>query len=373
VVRAILSTGCNVENLGVVSSPSLSYLVSKSSAKAAVMITASHNPYQDNGIKIFSADGRKLHDSVERAIEQKIQGELPDHVEQPGEERDVHSSLKGYIDYVAFPFEDTLKGKRIGLDMANGATVGIADTVLRQTGAEVVTIGDKPNGTNINDKCGATDTAQLKRLVLEQKLDTGIALDGDGDRVVLVDNKGRELNGDNLLQILALDRQDKVVVATQMSNMGLENVLRENGVELLRTAVGDRYVLEAMLAKGYKLGGEQSGHIILLDKMPSGDGLLAGLTTLAAAQKSGKSLAEWYDALHLMPQILENIRVEDRSRIDTAKLQALSDEFTKELQGKGRVLLRPSGTEPLVRVMVEAPNAEELVKNYVERVKTILL
>jgi phosphoglucosamine mutase len=171
---------------------------------------------------------------------------------------------------------------------------------------------------------------------------------------------------------LALDRGDKTVVATLMSNMGLENALRDASIELVRTAVGDRYVLEAMVEKGYMLGGEQSGHIILLDKMPSGDGLLAALTTLAAIQKSGKSLAEWHDELKLMPQILENIKVENRSQIDAAKLQALSDEFTEQLHGQGRVLLRPSGTEPLVRVMVEAPNAEELVKDYVKRVKALL-
>lgn len=374
VKEAILRMGRNVDDLGVLSSPSLSFIAAHygKGRDASIMITASHNPYQDNGIKIFSVDGRKLHDSEERKIEQKIQSKLPEHASSEGFEDDLSDLLDSYIQYVSFPFEDMLKGKRIGLDMANGATVGIADTVLRRAGADVMTIGDAPNGKNINDHCGATDTAQLRKLVLEHKLDAGMALDGDGDRVVLIDARGRELNGDNLLHILALDRGDKTVVATLMSNMGLENVLRDNGIELIRTAVGDRYVLEAMVDKKLGLGGEQSGHIILLDKMPSGDGLLAGMTALAAVQKSGKSLEQWHDDLPLMPQILENIRVTDRAKIDGEKLQQLGAEMTKELQGKGRVLIRPSGTEPLVRVMVEAPDAEELVSSYVARVQAIL-
>lgn len=357
-VEGLVAMGANVRKVGVVPTPGLAYLTKQQNAKAGVMITASHNLYTDNGVKIFTTDGRKLADEAQTAINGLIDKEIV--VRSPGTLSDDPELVKAYEDFLVESARGaSFGGLRIALDSANGATSGIAARVFTRLGAETVPMFDAPDGRNINVQCGATDTTALQAEVEKQKLDVGIAFDGDGDRVILVDAKARELTGDHLLYILAVTAGSKGVVATIMSNKGLETALARHDVTLHRTAVGDRSVLEGMDSTGFQLGGEQSGHVIASDYAATGDGMLAAILVLAAVIASGKDLAAWRGELELVPQALVNIPFPDKNLLDSPDIKAYVVAQMAELGDGGRLNIRPSGTEPKLRVMVEAPDAPQ--------------
>lgn len=361
-IEGLVAMGAEVHKMSVLPTPGLAYLTEKLTAKAGVMITASHNPYTDNGIKVFTPDGRKLSDEDQAKLNKLLeQGVSP---RDSGSDADDREAVKLYEDFlVQSAGGSDFKGLRLALDSANGATSGIAGRVFERLGAEVTTFADKPDGRNINDGCGATDVTAVSRMVTDNNLGCGIAFDGDGDRVVMIDDKGRELSGDHIMYILAVSGHQKGVVATIMSNQGLETALSSHGITLSRTAVGDRSVLAGMDASGFRLGGEQSGHIIISDYGTTGDGMLAAIRTLAAVKDSGKSLAEWHDELTLLPQALLSIPFPDKSMLERADIQSFIAKRSAELGGNGRLNVRASGTEPKIRVMVEAPDAENLARD----------
>jgi phosphoglucosamine mutase len=371
VAAGLTSMGVNVRLLGVVPTPGLAYLTKNSEAIAGVMITASHNLYTDNGIKVFSGDGGKLPDNVEAELNKLIDGEIPDR--GSGQASDASTMVGDYEKFLVSTIgEARFDGLRIAVDTANGATSGIAGRVFQKLGADTVSLFDQPDGKNINLNCGATDTKAVQEAVKSQGLDAGVAFDGDGDRVILIDGQGRALSGDHILYILALSRKDRGMVATVMSNLGLETALKKQGITLTRTAVGDRYVLEGLEQTGFTLGGEQSGHIIVLDYATTGDGLLAAIQTLQQVRASGRSLAEWRDDLELLPQALVNVPLDDKSLIDSPEVQAFITEQTTRLGDTGRLLIRPSGTGPLARVMVEAPDAQAVAEDIAAELKKLL-
>lgn len=357
VIDGLVSAGAQVDNIGVVPTPGLAYLTKQRGAAAGVMITASHNPYTDNGIKIFTSEGRKLTDEMQADLNKLANGTTED---QPGGSSvEASDAIHDYQTFVVVAANGvSLDGWRIGVDSANGAASGIASHAFEVLGAEVVSLFDKPDGQNINAGCGATDPGKLQETVKAQQLDAGVAFDGDADRVVLVDSQGRQLTGDHLLYILAVTSQYKTVVATQMSNTGLDAALQKHGVTVQRTGVGDRQVLQAMEAGNFLLGGEQSGHIILKQHTETGDGLLAAIVALSQARTSGKSLAEWYDDMPLVPQRLVNIPLDDKSLLQRPEITDYISAATKELSGQGQLNIRASGTEPKLRIMVEAPDAD---------------
>jgi phosphoglucosamine mutase len=360
-VKGLAGMGAEVRKVGVIPTPGLAYLTKQQGARAGLIITASHNPYTDNGVKIFTPDGRKLSDKDQAGLNQRIDDQITDRaggriIEDP-------DAAKAYEDFLV----ESAGGKKfdtlqLAVDMANGATSGVAARAFERLGAKVTTLSDKPDGRNINVECGATDTRALQQAVKSQSLDAGAAFDGDGDRVMLVDAQGRELNGDYILYILAMAGKQKGVVATIMSNQGLETALKEAGIGFSRTAVGDRSVLQGLDDTGFQLGGEQSGHIIISEYAATGDGILAAIRTLAAVLESKESLAEWRDKLQLVPQALVNIAFPDKSLLDREDIQAFIRAQTEDLGAKGRLSIRPSGTEPKVRVMVEAADAESRAK-----------
>lgn len=365
------AAGAQVQRVGVIPTPGLAYLTKERQAAAGVIITASHNPYTDNGVKLFTPDGRKLSDADQAGINKLIDETLPD--DAGGAISDASELLQAYEDFlVAVAGQAELKGLKLAADSANGATSGLAARVFERLEASVTPLFDKPDGRNINVACGATDSSALEAAVKQQGLDAGVAFDGDGDRVILVDGRGRPLSGDHILYILAVSGSHKGVVATIMSNQGLETALKKHGITLERTAVGDRYVLDGMDKTGYRLGGEQSGHIILSDHATTGDGLLAAIVTLMAVQASGKSLADWRDELTLLPQALVNIALPDRSRLETYEVQAFLRQRTAELGSDGRINIRPSGTEPKLRIMVEADNAEIVAQKLASELAELL-
>lgn len=365
VIRGLMAMGARVEDIGIIPTPGLAYLTRHRGAKAGVMITASHNPYTDNGIKVFTGQGRKLSDEDQVGLNDKINAQFDD---RPGGSQ---SSVEAVADYQAFLVSAAkgmkFDGLRVALDSANGAASGLAKRVFTELGAAVTALFDTPDGQNINVHCGATDTAVLQQAVIAQNLQAGIAFDGDGDRVMLVDQKGRQLTGDHMLYILAITGGHKAVVATQMSNMGLEDAFRGMGIYLHRTAVGDRYVLKALSQTGLTLGGEQSGHIILMDYAPTGDGLLSAIVTLRQVLASGKSLSQWYDELPLLPQALINIPLDDKSLLQNPEVTSYIASVTSALANSGRLNIRPSGTEPKVRIMVEAADAESRARDIATR------
>ena len=368
------AVGCHVARLGVVPTPAVAYEVQRRAALGLV-ISASHNPAVDNGLKLFAGGGAKLTDAQEDAIEARLASPLPQvSGESVGEDRSEAYRSKGRREYE--PDGDrsyaehllatvgSLAGLKVVVDGAEGAASVLAPEVYRAAGADVVAIHCGANGWRINDGCGATHPESLAAAVLEQRADLGIAHDGDADRCIVVDAAGRVVNGDQVLGLLALARKDAalpasdVLVATVMSNLGLHLAMREAGIEVVTTAVGDRYVLEAMVAGDYRLGGEQSGHVVLRDYATTGDGLLTALQVMDRMARSGRDLAALAGAVTLLPQVLVNVRA-DRSRAQAPDvLEAVAAEEAS-LAGAGRVLLRPSGTEPLVRVMVEAESAEK--------------
>lgn len=365
-VAGICSMGVDVLLVGPLPTPGIAFITSSMRADAGVVISASHNPYQDNGIKFFSADGFKLPDELELEIEDLILNSRLDDLrpvaDDVGKAYRIDDAIGRYIVYLknTFPRDLDLQGLRIVLDCAHGAGYKVAPAVLEELGAEVIAIGIKPNGVNINDGCGSLHPEVMAEKVREYRADLGIALDGDADRVIFVDENGTEVDGDHIMAICGTDMikqgalNDKTVVATVMSNMGLDIAMQKAGGKVVRTGVGDRYVVEEMRKGNYNLGGEQSGHMIFLDHITTGDGILSALQVLAIIQRSGKRLSELAKVMTSLPQILVNVRVRKKADLaDIAPIKLVIDEVETELAGKGRVLVRYSGTEPLLRVMIE--------------------
>lgn len=362
------AAGVDIMLTGPMPTPAIAYLTHTLHAQAGIVISASHNPYDDNGIKFFAADGSKLDDAVEEAIEAEMEKSLQT-VDSSllGKAQRVADAAGRYIEYCkgTVPRSLDLAGMKIVVDCANGATYHIAGSVLRELGAETLEIANKPDGFNINKHCGSLHPQSLQAAVLEHRADLGIALDGDGDRVIMVDNSGKILDGDDLLYVIARYRQlgkglgrDTTVVGTLMSNLGFEKALEAKGIGLVRAAVGDRYVLELMKKEGLILGGETSGHIICLDKTSTGDGIIAALQVLAAISHMGVSLSDISGEISKYPQTMINVKA--NPNVDVMKCSATLDVVASaeaELGGRGRVLLRPSGTEPVIRVMVEGDDA----------------
>lgn len=365
------AAGVDTKMLGPMPTPGIAYLTRTLRAKAGIVISASHNPYYDNGIKFFSVNGTKLPDELEHQIEHYIDAPMTT-VESSklGKAKRVSDAVGRYIEFckATVPPHLDFKGMRIVIDCANGATYHIAPHVFSEVGAEVVTIAADPDGLNINDECGATKPEYLAEKVLEYRADLGIALDGDGDRIIMVDHKGEIVDGDELIYIIARSRLDEgklhgPVVGTLMSNLGMEHALKAVGVQLLRANVGDRYVMELLAEKKGVLGGEGSGHIICLDKTTTGDGIVSALQVLAEMRRTGKSLHDLKSGMKKYPQVLINVRAETKVKIDENELiKKAVEAVEKKLGDKGRVLLRASGTEPLIRVMVEGVDEDDVVK-----------
>ena len=369
------AAGVDVRLLGPMPTPAIAYLTQTLRATAGIVISASHNPFEDNGIKFFSADGSKLSDSLELDIEAEI--DKPFEVvpsARLGKAMRVSDAPGRYIEFCksTIPSMSRLSGLKIVVDCANGATYHIAPNVFAELGAEVIAMGDKPDGFNINQHCGSTSPEILQKKVLETGADVGVALDGDGDRLILVDAKGRIVNGDEAIFIIAKDRHQRGVlnggvVGTLMSNYGLEQALSAMSIPFLRTQVGDRYVLEALKAKDWKIGGESSGHIVCLDKTTTGDGIVAALQVLSLMVKQEKSLEELCEGMTLLPQTLINLKTKNAAFLVSApRVLDAVDALNRTLIGAGRVLLRPSGTEPLLRVMVEG-NDPLAVRGYAQQ------
>jgi len=369
----ICSMGVDVIQVGPMPTPGMAFLTADMRCHAGVMISASHNPYYDNGIKFFSSDGFKLPDEIEARIEKLIaSGELATQVASAdaiGRARRIEDETGRYVVFLkkTFPIDLSLDGMRVVLDCANGAAYKVGPTVLEELGAEVFTMGVEPNGRNINDGCGSLYPERIAAKVRELRADVGIALDGDADRVVMVDQKGVITDGDELLAINARDMVERgvlrggKVVATVMSNLGLEHALDEIGVGLVRTQVGDRYVVETMRNDGYNLGGEQSGHIIFLDHNTSGDGLISALQVLAIMRRKERQLSELTADFVRYPQTLVNVAVAEKRPIESlAEFSEAVRKVERELDGRGRVLIRYSGTEPKARVMVEGEDASKV-------------
>ncbi len=358
----LTAQGVNVIHLGVMPTPGVSYLARQLGATAGVVISASHNPYQDNGIKFFGSSGEKLTDVLELEIEANLERDLPvvTGVDM-GVVTDYREAERLYSSFLA-DHAPNLTGLKIALDCANGATHRLAPKVFQRAGADVFAVFTNPDGRNINTLCGSTHPETLQKIVRDMNFDLGVAFDGDGDRCLMVDNTGTLIDGDHVLYINGVTRGERTVVATLMSNMGLEVKLREQGIFLERTAVGDRYVHERLLEKGLTLGGEQSGHTLFLDAAPTGDGILSALLTLRAVRSSGKTLAEWREEMPLFPQTLVNIKVKDKSIANHAQVQAALKVAETKLEGRGRINLRPSGTESLLRVMVEGQSNAEITE-----------
>ena len=368
----LAAAGLKAAFTGPMPTPAVAYLTRTFRAEAGIVISASHNPYHDNGIKFFSAQGTKLPDDVEAAIEAEMEKPLTC-VESAllGKAYRIDDAAGRYIEFCkgTFPNHLSLEGFKIVVDCAHGATYHIAPKVFTELGAEIITIGCEPNGVNINDKVGATDVAALQAKVLEEKADFGIALDGDGDRVIMVDELGNKVDGDQIAYIIARDalRCGELkggVVGTLMTNMGMEVALKNLGIPFVRAKVGDRYVMEELLKNNWLIGAENSGHVILLDKVTTGDGIVAGLQVMASIVSSKMSLKELSDGMTMFPQVLENVRFKgENNPLLSEAVIAATQAVELKLGDNGRVLLRKSGTEPLIRVMVEGQDAVD-VKQY---------
>jgi len=365
----LVAAGVNTRLLGPMPTPGIAYLTRTLHAQAGIVISASHNPHQDNGIKFFSAQGCKLPDEVELAIEHELSSKMTTvGSENLGKADRVSDAAGRYIEFCksTIPSVMDFSGLKIVVDCANGATYHIAPFVFDELGAEVIAIGAEPDGVNINAGVGSTSPALLVETVLKTGADMGVGLDGDGDRLIMVDNQGNILDGDDLLYIIARSRQenggiDGSVVGTVMSNLGLELALKEHDIGFERVNVGDRHILERLQEKGWAIGGEPSGHIICLDRTTTGDGIISALQVLAEIHISGKSLSELCASVEKCPQLLVNVKVDEGSNVMVLpELKKAIKEVEAELKGEGRVLLRPSGTEPLIRVMVEGRNARQV-------------
>ncbi|MBU3865526.1 phosphoglucosamine mutase [Streptomyces sp. 4503] len=372
VVAGLASAGVDVLRVGVLPTPAVAHLTGALDADLGVMLSASHNPMPDNGIKFFARGGHKLADELEDRIETTYRSHASGEPwDRPtgagvGRLRPYEEGFDAYVAHLVGALPNRLDGLKVVIDGAHGAAARVSPEAFARAGAEVVTIGTDPDGLNINDGYGSTHLARLQAAVVEHRADLGIAHDGDADRCLAVDASGREVDGDQILAVLALAMREAgelrgdAVVGTVMSNLGFKLAMRREGVELVQTAVGDRYVLEEMKTRGYALGGEQSGHVIVLDHATTGDGTLTGLLLAARVAATGRTLADLAAVMERLPQVLVNVPDVDKSRVaSSADLAAAVAEAERELGETGRVLLRPSGTEPLVRVMVEAADIEQ--------------
>ncbi len=367
------SMGVSVQLTGPLPTPGIGYLARNMRADAGIVISASHNAFFDNGIKIFGADGFKIPDVMEREIERLVHEDLlSSHLadaDKIGRTRRIDDANGRYIVYVknTFPLDLSLDGLRIVLDCANGASYSVAPAVFEELGAELIVLGDQPNGYNINDKAGALHPKKTCEAVLRYRADVGITLDGDADRVIMVDERGQVVNGDHILAVCALHLAKRgslaknTVVATQMSNIGLDLVLNKHGIQVVRTDVGDKHVVEEMRQNGYNLGGEQSGHIIHLDHSTTGDGCVAALNVLAVMRYEGKRLSELADFMKDVPQTLVNVRVSRRTPLEEIPgYEDLIRKVEAQLKGEGRLFVRFSGTEPVVRILVEGQDKRKI-------------
>ena len=380
-VAGFTTMGMDVFTFGPIPTPAVAMLTRSMRADLGVMISASHNPYIDNGIKLFGPDGYKLSDEIEAAIEANVAKgtrKLAPPAEL-GRVTRLDDAAGRYIEFVkaTFPSARGLEGLKIVIDCANGAAYSVAPTVLWELGAEVVPIAVEPDGFNINEQCGATSPGKLQKAVLAENADIGIALDGDADRLIVVDEKGRVINGDQLMAVIAGDWHAKGrlrgrgVVATVMSNLGLERYLHDLGLDLVRTKVGDRYVVEHMRGHGFNLGGEQSGHIILSDYATTGDGLIAALQVLAVVRERNKPVSEVARPFEPVPQLLKNARKNGAAQMKNARVKAAISAGESRLGDTGRLLIRPSGTEPVIRVMAEGDDAA-LITEIVDQIVTAI-
>ncbi|SEN91001.1 phosphoglucosamine mutase [Mesobacillus persicus] len=381
-VAGLLSIGAEVMRLGVISTPGVSYLTKALGAQAGVMISASHNPVADNGIKFFGPDGFKLSDEQELEIENLMdlqEDQLPRPVGSAlGQVNDYFEGGQKYLQYLKQTVDEDFSGIHVALDCAHGATSSLAMHLFADLDADISTMGASPNGLNINDGVGSTHPEALTAFVKEKGADVGLAFDGDGDRLIAIDENGQIVDGDQIMYICAkylneVNRlKQNTVVSTVMSNLGFYKALEEKGIKSIPTAVGDRYVVEEMKKNGYNLGGEQSGHIIFLDYNTTGDGLLTGLQLVNIMKVTEKRLSELAGEMKKFPQVLVNVRVKDKYHVtDNEKVSAVIQQVEAEMNGNGRILVRPSGTEPLVRVMAEAPT-EEQCEEYVNRIVAVV-
>ena len=382
-----LSYGANVKLLGVMPTPAVAYLTRKLKADASVVISASHNTFEFNGIKYFSNKGTKIPDALEEEIEEVMESgkleELTAKNEKIGVAEYCFDLINEYIYFFRKNFDDSIEKHLrddfiVGIDTANGATSVVAEKVFKDLGIKYKIINNTPDGININENCGSTHLGNLKKFVVDNKLSLGIAYDGDGDRCLAVDENGEEIDGDKLLAIISSSLRNKgklnkdTIVATVMSNLGLNKYAENNGLQLKQTKVGDRYVLEKMLKNGYNLGGEQSGHVILLDYNPTGDGILTSLMLIQTILEENKKASELASIIKLYPQVLINAKVNAEKKYDYEKdedIKKAIEEVENEFAGNGRVLIRPSGTEPLVRVMIEGEDQEYITKRAKEIAK----
>ena len=379
-VAGFLSYGANVKLLGVIPTPAVAYLTRKLNADAGVVISASHNTYEFNGIKYFSNKGMKIPDTLEEEIEEVMESGKLDKLTAVNEKIGVSEYcldlVNEYIYFFRKNFDDNLEQYPkdnfvVGLDTANGATYQVAEKIFKALGIPYKIINNQPDGININQNCGSTHLEGLKKFVVENHLSLGVAYDGDGDRCLAIDEKGNEIDGDKLLAIISQNLRKKAklkkdtIVATVMSNLGLNKYVKENELQLIQTKVGDRYVLEEMLKQGYNLGGEQSGHIILLDYNPTGDGILTSLMLIQTMLEENKKASELASIVKLYPQVLINAKVSSEKKYDYEKNEDIKQAIQKletEFAGNGRVLIRPSGTEPLVRVMIEGEDQDYITQ-----------
>jgi phosphoglucosamine mutase len=388
-VAGFLSYGANVKLLGVIPTPAVAYLTRKLNADASVVISASHNTYEFNGIKYFSNKGMKIPDTLEEEIEEVMESGKLEELTAVNDKIGVSEYCLDLIDeYVYFfrkNFDDDMEKLVsddfiVGLDTANGATYKVAEKVFKSLGIKYKIINNNPDGININQNCGSTHLEGLKKFVVENNLSMGVAYDGDGDRCLAVDENGNEIDGDKIMAIISSSLRKKgklakdTIVATVMSNLGLNKYARDNGLELLQTKVGDRYVLEEMLKDGFNLGGEQSGHVILLDYNPTGDGILTSLMLIKSILEENKNASQMAQMVKLYPQVLVNAKVNSEKKYefkDDKEIKNAIDKLEKEFAGNGRVLIRPSGTEPLVRVMIEGEDQKYIQKKAEEIAKLI--
>ncbi len=381
-VAGFTAAGLDVFLLGPIPTPAVAMLTRSLRADIGVMISASHNPFADNGIKLFGPDGYKLSDEIEQQIEALLDDDIyaqlaPAH--EIGRAKRVEGDIYRYIEFVkrTLPRDVTLHGLRVAIDCANGAAYKVAPAALWELGAEVVTIGNTPNGTNINLDCGSTHPAALQKKLHEVRADIGIALDGDADRVIIVDENGTIVDGDQLMAAIAETwAQDQTlkgdgIVATVMSNLGLERFLSDKGLSLARTKVGDRYVVEHMRSHNFNVGGEQSGHIVLSDFGTTGDGLVAALQILACVKRTGKTVSEICHRFEPVPQLLRNVRFAGGKPLEDAAVKQAIADAESELARNGRLVIRPSGTEPLIRVMAEGDDREQVERIVNELVSVI--
>ena len=377
----LTSTGVNVMTVGTIPTPAIAYLTKTIETDSGIMISASHNPYQDNGIKIFGPDGFKLTDEQELEIESLIDNSEQiknASFEKIGKVYGGNELTQKYIQHIKQSISGDLSEIKIALDCANGATTGVAPFIFGDLEADIETIGCQPNGVNINDNVGSTKIETISEFVKENNVDVGFAFDGDGDRVLAVDASGNIVDGDKIMFILAKhlkeqdELKDNMVVSTVMSNIGFYKAIEENGLQSVKTAVGDRYVVEEMRKNDYSLGGEQSGHIVLMNYATTGDGILTAVKLANIIKTSGKSLEELASEVSIYPQKLVNIKVVDKkTAMEDSEILAECEKVEKELEGNGRILLRASGTENLIRVMVEA-SSDELTDKYCEQVAKIV-